>query len=91
VPLMPVETTISATAIHVRYADNADAAKATEWIDVQVKLSNLKLPSGTVVKDPESHLLAGLRLTALLYAREEANAEIQRLSQTVSRMRSEYR
>jgi hypothetical protein len=90
VPLTPVETTVSATAIRVRYADHADASKATEWIDVQVKLSDLKLLSGTKITNPDTHPLAGLRLTALLHAREVANAEIQRLAEIVRRTQSGY-
>lgn len=89
-PLAPVETTVSATAVHVRYADHADASKATEWIDVKVKLSDLKLLSGTKVANPETHPLAGLRLAALLHAREVADAEIQRLAEIVNRTISRY-
>lgn len=80
-----VATKVSETAIHVRYADHADPAQATEWIDTQVLLTNAKLPSGTTLKDPPSHALAGLRLVALLHARDAADAEIQRLSQVVNR------
>jgi hypothetical protein len=80
-----VATMISETAIHVRYADNPDPQKATEWIDTQVTLQHAKMPSGKLLKDLEGHYLAGLRLVALLHARDTASAEIQRLSQILGR------
>lgn len=80
-----ISTTVSETAIHVRYANDPDPAKATEWIDTQVTLPNAKLPSGTTLAEPDAHRLAGLRLVALLHARDAASEEIQRLSQIANR------
>jgi hypothetical protein len=88
-PLAHVETKILANAIHVRYADNPDPTRATEWLDAQVTMPNAKMPSGTVLKDPEGHYLAGLRLVALLYARSTADAEIQRLQGILGHMSAE--
>lgn len=80
-----IETTISQGGVRVRYANDLDSAKATEWIDVRTLAPNLKMGSGTRVSDPESHSLAGLRVAALLHARDELNAEIQRLAEIVRR------
>ncbi len=83
--LTHTETAISNAAVRVRYADSSEPTKAAEWIDVCVKTSDWKLPSGKRVSDPEIHTLAGLRLIALLHVRNVLDAEIQRLSQRASR------
>jgi hypothetical protein len=83
--LAHIETSVSQAAVRVRYSDSIDATKAKEWIDVCVKFSDLAMPSGAKVSEPEAHSLAGLRLTALLHVRAELNAEIQRLAQIANR------
>jgi hypothetical protein len=82
-----IATTITETAVHMRYADNADAAKAKTWIDFQVPLEQLTLPPERPLEDPELQYLAEVRLAALRYAREVIFAENQRLSSLANRMR----
>ena len=76
-----VETKISETAVHMRYADNTDSAQATEWIDFQVPIAGLiafdqRTPLGNV----EERHLAETHLAALRHVRELIGAEAQRLS-----------
>lgn len=79
-----IKTTISATAIRMRYADHANSKEATEWIDFQVPLEPLMTPdSGGAypLGDPELRFLGA----ALRNVRELIGAEIQRLVDRVSR------
>jgi hypothetical protein len=78
-----VETKISETAVHMRYADNPDLAKANQWIDFQVPLDALKfLDHGgeRALGNIEERYLGVIRVAALRYAREIIAAETQRLS-----------
>lgn len=77
-----IETTITQTAVHMRYANDADRTKATYWIDFQVPLSDLKLPAGQgedALGDPQHRLLAEVQVGALRHVRGEVGAESQRL------------
>ncbi|MBJ7542335.1 hypothetical protein [Rhodomicrobium udaipurense] len=80
-----IETTITGTSVRMRYADHEDAAKATQWVDFQVPISELHLPSETALGDPEPRSLALVRLAALRYARDVIGSETQRLSNLVNR------
>ncbi|MFZ0733110.1 MAG: hypothetical protein WAM79_12350, partial [Candidatus Sulfotelmatobacter sp.] len=40
-----IETTVLETTVRMRYADNADPAKAKEWFAFEVPLAPLTLPS----------------------------------------------
>jgi hypothetical protein len=81
-----VETTISAATIRMRFADQADAAKATEWIDYQVKLEDLKHASGTKIPSPmEHHFLGVLQAAAIRHVREAVSVEIQHLANLADR------
>ena len=80
-----VETTISETSIRMRYADSSDPLKATEWIDFQLKLSELKRPSGTKLGEPEPLHLAELRRAALQCVQDLLDNEIRRLRESSNR------
>ncbi len=82
-----IETTITESTVHMRYADNADATKAKHWIDFQVPLDKLTLPPERPLGDPELQFLAEVRLAALRYVREVTFSENQRLSGLAGRMR----
>ena len=80
-----IETTISEKAIRVRFADHADAAKATEWFEAQVVpgeyvFGELKLSEG-----PDRMPLGAIRLAALQRAQAVIADEMKRLSQLVGR------
>jgi hypothetical protein len=48
-----IETTITDKSVRMRYADNEDAAAASEWIDFQVPLAKLEHAEKTALGDPE--------------------------------------
>ena len=82
-----IETTVLETTVRMRYADDVDPAKATQWIDFQVPLAELQSPNGRVeLGDPESRYLAEIRLAALRHARDVIGAETQRLSNLAGRI-----
>jgi hypothetical protein len=82
-----IETKILETTVRMRYADDADPAKASQWIDFQVPLAELLSPNGRVeLGDPESRYLAEIRLVALRYVRDAIGAETQRLSSLADRI-----
>jgi hypothetical protein len=76
-----IETTITKTNVHLRYADNTDPTKVVELMDFQFLLASLKQPNGggTTLGDPELQYLLEIRAAVLLHARDAINAEIQRL------------
>ena len=84
-----IETTISEAAIRMRYADQADPAKATEWIDVQLLIADLSDPANSQepLGDPELQFLAENRLATLRRVRDVIGVEIQRLSVLAGRIR----
>jgi hypothetical protein len=77
--LMHVDTGISGTAVHLRYADTTDPLKAAEWVDIRVLHGDLKLPSGMVMTGVESHYVSAVKLAALRHALGVVTAEIERL------------
>lgn len=84
-----VETKISETAIHIRYADNPDSAKSTVWFDFQAPLKDLKIPDGGQehpLGDPEARYLGSIRLAALRYVRDVIGEETQRLARLRDRI-----
>lgn len=83
-----VQTNISESSIRMRFANNADPAKATEWIDFQFPLAVLKAPVGptAALGDPETRYLAEIRLAALRHVRDVIGDETQRLSGLASRI-----
>jgi hypothetical protein len=84
--LIHVETRISGTAVHIRYADTVDPTKATEWVDVRVHNGDLKLPSGTVISEVEFQHVAAVKLAALRHVLGAIETEIARLRDQHSRM-----
>ena len=81
-----VETKISGTMVYMRYADNPDSAKATKWVDFQVPLALLELPSSQgddPLGNPESRYLGSIQQAALRYARDLIGAETQALADRV--------
>ena len=84
--LMYVETRISGTTIHLRYADTTDPIKATEWVDIRTHLGDLKLPNGKAISEVEFHPVAVVKLAALRHARDAIDAEIERLRVLHNRM-----
>jgi hypothetical protein len=78
-----IETIVTTTSVRMRYADNADAAKASQWVDFQVPLADLKHPENQLEMNPEkleSQLLAEIHQAALRCARDALNNEMRRLS-----------
>ena len=78
-----VETRISEKFVYMRYADNPDTTKATQWVDFQVPIAALKVadqngeyPLGEI----EKRHLGSIRGAAARYAREILAEETQRLS-----------
>jgi hypothetical protein len=84
-----VETTVTATSVRMRFADDMDPAKATIWIDFQVPLSELRHPTNEQksLGDPELQFLAEVRLAALRFVRGTIAGETQRLAELHSRTR----
>jgi hypothetical protein len=79
-----IETTISDTAIRMRFADHADPAQAKEWFAFEVPIgSKLTLPShsGDIpLGELPTRLLASIQLAALRYVRDLIGEETQRLA-----------
>jgi hypothetical protein len=76
-----IETTILETTVRMRYADNADPAKATQWIEFQVPNSELK---EGIEAHRQSHLgslatrkLGAIQEAALAYVQDVVGAEIR--------------
>ena len=81
-----IETTVLEKMVRMRYADNVDPVKATQWIDFQVPLALLELPSVNgdhPLGDPESRYLGSIQQAALRYARDLIGAETQALADRV--------
>ena len=70
-----LQTSVSATSIRMRFANDADPTKASQWVDFQVPLDQLGL------SDLERQLLAELRLAALRHARGVIGDEVRRISE----------
>jgi len=80
-----IETTVSGSALRMRYADDADATKASEWVDFQVRLSHMEREPGKTIADPELLFLAELRRAALEHVQSAIGAEIRRLQALANR------
>ena len=77
-----IETKISETTIHMRYADSLDNLKAIRWIDFQVPLTELRIAEQDVevsLGNIEKRHLGVIRLAALRYMQDIIGVETQRL------------
>jgi hypothetical protein len=74
-----IETTVSEKTVRLRLADKAEPAEATEWLDVQMRHQDLKLPSGTVVPRIRAQALGALEIAALDHVLRIVQREIERL------------
>jgi hypothetical protein len=85
-PMELRETKILPNGVYMRLADDPDPQKADYWIEFQVPLDDLTLPTagGDVpLGDEEKRYLGSIRLAALRYAREIIGAETQALASRV--------
>ena len=58
-----IETIVGDPAVRMRYADSADAEKATRWIEVRLPLAELKHPFGSMpLGDPSIQYLGEVQL-----------------------------
>jgi hypothetical protein len=74
-----IETTVSETTVRMQYADNADPEKATQWIDLQFRMADLKHGSGTPLPPVAPLKLAAIQAAALTRAQELIGEEMGRL------------
>ena len=78
-----IETSVTAASVRMRLADADDPLKATQWVDFQVPIAELRVahqPGGTQpIGDPESEYLSTIRGSALRRAQDVIVAEIRRL------------
>lgn len=74
-----IETTILEKSVRLRLADNFDPAKASEWIDIHVLISNLKGETGKPLDDPQTMRLALVQRAALRYAQDTITDETRSL------------
>jgi hypothetical protein len=77
-----VQTSFSEGFVHIRYANHADPARSTEWIDFQAPISELRDPQNRQMGlgNLDTLLIGEFRLAALRHAREALAAETQRLA-----------
>jgi hypothetical protein len=78
-----IETTVLETTIRMRYADNADPAKAKEWFAFEVPIGPLTLPttSGDVaLGELHTRYFSSIQQAALRYVRDAIGDETQRLA-----------
>ena len=76
-----IQTTISEISVRLRYADNEDAAKATQWMDFQFPLSDLRNTEDPTrqARQPSVQFLAEVQRSALRRARDVIGEETKRL------------
>lgn len=77
-----IETSVTATSVRMRFADQVDPAKATRWLDFQVPLDGLLHANNQVqlkIDDLDLQLLGEVRRAALLAARGIIGAESRRI------------
>jgi hypothetical protein len=75
-----VETKISEIAVHMRYADNPDSAKATTWVDFQVPIAGLRdgvEHRQSPLDQLEKRFLGSIQEAALLYVQDVIAKEIR--------------
>lgn len=78
-----VATSITDSHIHLRMSDNKDATRATQWIDFQIPLKELALPShgGDIRLDNlEKRFLGSIQQAALRYVRDVTADESKALA-----------
>jgi hypothetical protein len=84
------ETSVTATAVRMRYADHPDPTKATQWVDFQVPIeaqpANPAADPGRTV-GPELQLFGEVRLAALRHARAVIGEETRRLTELLDHRR----
>ena len=83
-----IQTTILQNSVRMRYADHADPAKATEWLDFQVPIEGLTLPNvdrEVPLGDHESRFLGSIQQAALRRVRDLIGEETQALASRVGR------
>ena len=78
-----VETTVTSKTVRMRFAEGADPTKPNEWIDFQVPIGSLTLPSETELGDPRLRRFALVQQAALRFVRDAISAEIQGISSLV--------
>jgi len=81
-----LETNVTSTSIHMRYADHQELAKATRWAEFLVPIAELSdprsnrdspaVPLGAV----DARSLAIIHLASLRYMRDVIGEEIRRFS-----------
>jgi hypothetical protein len=81
-----ISTSLTDTHIWMRYADNADPTKATQWFEFQVPLADLVHPSSrssqapVPLDVPDKEFVGAVRLAALRHVRNLVGGETQRLT-----------
>jgi hypothetical protein len=84
-PMKHIETKISETSIRIRYANEPRPEAATEWLEFEVPLAPLGLPtpSGDAALGSlgslHTQFLSAIQLAALQYVRDAIGEETQRL------------
>jgi hypothetical protein len=73
----------------MRYADDPDPTRATQWFDLCVPLSALEHPlkPGEPIQETDSLPVAAVRVAALRYVRDAIGEETQRLQEQICRTR----
>jgi hypothetical protein len=86
-PMQLIETKILPNAVHMRFVDDLDPQKADYWIDFQVPLDDLMLPSPArnehLPEEVEKWYLGSIRLAALRYALDALVAQTEALTRRV--------
>jgi len=70
-----IVTTIADATIHMRYADDHDPKMVKEWVDFQLPLKGMELPSGPL-GDIRERSLRLIQAAALRKVRDLVDAEI---------------
>ena len=81
-----VETKISETSVRLRYADNADPAKATQWMDFQFPLGDLLNSEKKPFADLQLEFLVEVQRGVLRQARDLVGAEMKRIADLAGRI-----
>lgn len=83
-----IETIVSETTVRMRYANNADPAKATQWFDFQFLTAELQTEAegNSPIGDPESRYVGEVRRAALRRARALIDPEMKRLADLAGRI-----
>ena len=84
-PMKLIETTVSATTVHMQLADLADIEKASEWLEFEVPVAPLMLDQHNPLGDPTKRHLATVQRAALRYVQDAIAEETQRLAALIDR------